>query len=54
MLPTPTRDAAEIVKAWKAETDCGSPVAVRGVLSVSVRNISGISRNCTTPERTVK
>ena len=54
MLPTPTRDAAEIVKAWNADTDCGSPVAVRGVLSVSVRNISGMRRNCTTPDRIVK
>ncbi len=54
MLPTPTREAAEIVKAWNAETDCGSPSRSRGVLSVRVRNISGMSRNCTTPERTVK
>ena len=54
MLPTPTRDAAEIVNAWKAETDCGLPSSPSGVLFVSVRNISGIRRNCTTPERTVK
>ncbi|MFC5124336.1 hypothetical protein ACFPRL_13365 [Pseudoclavibacter helvolus] len=27
---------------------------MRGVLSVSVRNISGMRRNWTTPERTVK
>ncbi len=54
MLPTPTLDAAEIVKAWNAETDCGSPFSSRGVLSVSVRNISGMSRNCTTPDRIVK
>ena len=27
MLPTPTRDAAEIVNAWNADTDCGSPEA---------------------------
>ncbi len=54
MLPTPTREAAEMVNAWNADTDCGLPVASRGVLSVRVRNISGMSRNCTTPERTVK
>jgi hypothetical protein len=54
MLPTPTREAAEIVKAWNDDTDCGLPSVVRGVLSVSVRNISGSSRNCTTPDRIVK
>lgn len=54
MLPTPTREAAEIVNAWKADTDCGCPSAVRGVLSVRVRNISGMRRNCTTPDRMVK
>ena len=54
MLPTPTREAAEIVNAWNADTDCGSPSSVCGVLSVRVRNISGMSRNCTTPDRTVK
>ena len=54
MFPTPTREAAEIVNAWNAETDWGFPSAVRGVLSVRVRNISGISRNWTTPDRTVK
>ncbi len=26
-----------------------SPLSVRGVRSVNVRNISGINRNCTTP-----
>lgn len=54
MLPTPTREAAEMVKAWNADTDCGSPASFLGVLSVSVRNISGMRRNCTTPERIVK
>lgn len=54
MLPTPTRDAAEIVNAWKADTDCGAPLSVRGVRSVRVRNISGMRRNCTTPDRSVK
>jgi hypothetical protein len=54
MFPTPTREAAEMVNAWKAETDCGLPPASRGVLSVRVRNISGMRRNCTTPDLTVK
>ena len=43
-----------MVNAWNADTDCGLPFSSSGVLSVRVRNISGISRNCTTPERNVK
>ncbi|GEM_PF-1815027 len=54
MLPTPTREAADSVKAWKAEIDCGRPSASSGERSVIVRNISGIQRNWTKPERTVR
>lgn len=42
MLPTPTRDAADTVNAWKAEIDCGLPSAPSGERSVIVRNISGM------------
>ena len=54
MFPTPTRDAAEIVKAWNAETDWGRPLASVGVRSRSVLNISGMRRICTPPVRIVK
>lgn len=54
MLPTPTRDAAETVKAWKELMDCALPEASGGVLLPSVLIIAGSSRICATPVRTVK
>lgn len=54
MVPTPTREAADRVNAWKAEIDCGLPSSSSGDRSLIVRNISGSHRNCTNPERNVR
>ena len=49
MLPVPTREAVEIIRAWKEEMSLPS-----FFFSPSTRRASGNSRNCTPRVRTVK
>ena len=49
MLPVPTREAVEIIRAWKEEISLPS-----FFFSPSTRRASGNSRNCTPPVRRVK
>ena len=49
MLPVPTREAVEIIRAWKEEMSLPS-----FFLSPSTRRASGKSRNCTPRVRMVK
>src|SRR5699024_8263113 len=55
-LPVPTRAAADIVNAWKDDSDLRRSGADSScwVLSVMERSVAGIIRTCSAPVRIVK
>ena len=51
MLPVPTRDAVEIIMAWKELTALPSLLCF---FSMMCLNMSGMKRSCTKPVRMLK